>query len=194
MRAALELRRTRLAVARFPLRGRSSGSSSGGGRVSTSIVLTLKQRAEEGAQADGAEEGKSTAQITEELSGAVRGRGRRRQGEESLCCSKETAITGEANFRGKSGGSGGVPGDYLREVSSVSLRRKKILGATLVKKGKMDPPESACTKITPSLRSYFKILPLVVAEDPKRSMEVEGEDVVQSSVIREMEKAGWKGE
>ncbi|KAJ1204354.1 hypothetical protein NDU88_008132 [Pleurodeles waltl] len=94
-------------MARFPLRGQSSGSSSGGGRVSTSIMLALKQRAEEGAQADRAEEGTSTAKLTEESSGAVRGRGRRRQGEESLCCSKETAITGEANFRGKSGGCGG---------------------------------------------------------------------------------------
>ncbi|KAJ1152549.1 hypothetical protein NDU88_005324 [Pleurodeles waltl] len=55
IRAALELRRTRSAVGRFPLQGRSSGSSSGG-RVSTSIVLALKQRAEEGAQGDGAEE------------------------------------------------------------------------------------------------------------------------------------------
>ncbi|KAJ1165128.1 hypothetical protein NDU88_005557 [Pleurodeles waltl] len=110
MRAALELRRTRSAVARFPLRGWSSGSSSGGGRVSTSIVLALKQRAEEGAQADGAEEGSSTAQITEESNGAVRGRGRRRQGEESLCCIKETALTGEANFRG------GAVGEYLETI------------------------------------------------------------------------------
>ncbi|KAJ1156531.1 hypothetical protein NDU88_009250 [Pleurodeles waltl] len=190
MRAALELRRTNSPVARFPLRGRSSGSSSGGGRVSTSIVLALKQRAEEGAQADGAEEGNSTAHITEELSGAVRGRGRRRQGEKSLFCSKDTAITGEANFRGNSGGRGGVIGDYLREVSSESLRLKKFLGTKLVKNGKVDPPESACTKITPSLRSYFKILPSVAADDPKRSMEVEGEEVVQSSVITAMEKAG----
>ncbi|KAJ1081615.1 hypothetical protein NDU88_001793 [Pleurodeles waltl] len=190
MRAVLELRRTRSAVACFPLRGRSSGSRSGGGRVSTSIVLALKQSAEEGAQADGAEEGNSTAEITEKSSGAVRGRGRRRQGKESLCCSRETAITGEANFRGKSGGCRGVPGDYLREVSSVSLQWKMILGAKLIKKGKVDPHESACTKITPSLRSYIKILPLVMADDPKRSMEVEGEDVVQSSVITAMEKAG----
>ncbi|KAJ1152757.1 hypothetical protein NDU88_005532 [Pleurodeles waltl] len=40
--AALELRKTRLAVARFPLRGRtSSGGSRRSGRVSTSNRLTL---------------------------------------------------------------------------------------------------------------------------------------------------------
>ncbi|KAJ1107822.1 hypothetical protein NDU88_005211 [Pleurodeles waltl] len=43
-RAVLELQRTRLAVARFPLRGRSSGSNKRSGRASTSSLLHQELR------------------------------------------------------------------------------------------------------------------------------------------------------
>ncbi|KAJ1081274.1 hypothetical protein NDU88_001456 [Pleurodeles waltl] len=101
-RAALELRKTRSAVVRFPLRGRSSGSNSSSGRVSTSTLLTLEQRVDDGAYSAYAAEvkgGSSTAQTAEETVGLVRSRGRRRRGEKSLSSSKETAPSGEVNVR-----------------------------------------------------------------------------------------------
>ncbi|KAJ1082952.1 hypothetical protein NDU88_003113 [Pleurodeles waltl] len=81
--AALELRKTRLAVARFPLRGRSSGSNRRSGRVSTSSLLPQKLRVDEeahGAFLSSVKKGSQVAQAVEEVVGLVRGRGRRRLG------------------------------------------------------------------------------------------------------------------
>ncbi|KAJ1168545.1 hypothetical protein NDU88_000467 [Pleurodeles waltl] len=96
IRAALELRMSRLAVARFPLRGRSSSS----GRVSTSTLLALKQRTEDGAYAAEVRGGGFTGRTTEETVGLARGR--RKRGERSLCSNKEGCATGEVNIKGKS--------------------------------------------------------------------------------------------
>ncbi|KAJ1171764.1 hypothetical protein NDU88_003622 [Pleurodeles waltl] len=151
--AALELWKTRSAVARFPLRGRSSGSSSG--RASTSTLLTLEQRVDDGtygAYVAGVKGRSSTAQTAEETVGLVRGR--RKRGEKSLSSSKETGPTGEVNTNGKSGRCGGVTGEYPEEVPSVSPQWKKCFAAKLVKKGKVDSPVIARPKITPSLRLF----------------------------------------
>ncbi|KAJ1180341.1 hypothetical protein NDU88_005563 [Pleurodeles waltl] len=188
LRADLELRKTRSAVARFPLRGRTSGSNSSSGRVSTSTLLTLEQRVDDGAYGAYVAGGSSTAQTAEETVGLLRGRDRRRRGEKSLSSSKETSPTGEVNTKGKSGRCGAVTGEYPKEVPSVSPQRKKIFCAKLVKKGKVDSPVIARPKITPSLRSYFKILPLVASGDFSSHMEVE--EGAQPSVIMAMEKVG----
>ncbi|KAJ1190980.1 hypothetical protein NDU88_000297 [Pleurodeles waltl] len=99
-RAALELRKTRSAVARFPLRGRSSGSNSRNGRVSTSTLLTLEQRVDDGAYDPFVPvvKGESlTVQTVEETAGLVRGR--RRLGEDSLGSTKKSGPPRELNVR-----------------------------------------------------------------------------------------------
>ncbi|KAJ1137719.1 hypothetical protein NDU88_004117 [Pleurodeles waltl] len=91
--AVLELWRSCSAVARFPLRGRSSGSS----RVSTSTLLALKERTEDGAYAAGVREGGFTGQTAEKTVGSARGRSK--HGERILCRNEEGCATGEVNIK-----------------------------------------------------------------------------------------------
>ncbi|KAJ1145443.1 hypothetical protein NDU88_011729 [Pleurodeles waltl] len=190
-RAALELRKTRLAVAHFPLRGRSSGSNRRSGRDSTSSLLPREQRVDDGAHeavVPSVKGGSLAAQTAEETAGLVRGRGRRRLGEESLGSTKKSGNSREVNVRGKSGGCGVVICEFSKETPLVSYHRKKFLGAKLAKKGKTDSPVIVRPKITSSLRSYFKILPLVASDDCSRF--TGPEEGTQPSVIKMMEEVG----
>ncbi|KAJ1173029.1 hypothetical protein NDU88_004871 [Pleurodeles waltl] len=164
---ALELRKTRLAVARFPLRGRSSGSNRRSGRASTSSLLPQELRVDE--EAHGAflpivKKGSQAAQAVEEAAGLVRGRGRRRLWEKNPDSLKKSGPSREVNLGGKTGECGGVSCDFLKETPLVSSHHETFFGAKLVKRGKADSPVNVRPKITPSLRSYFKILPLVASE------------------------------
>ncbi|KAJ1084060.1 hypothetical protein NDU88_004214 [Pleurodeles waltl] len=130
--AALELRKTRSAVACFPLRGRSSGRNSSSGRVSTSTLLTLEQRVDDGAYgayAAGVKRGSSTAQTAEETVDLVRGRGRRRRGKKSLGSSKETGPTGKVNTREWRGPDGFLIPDCIFACSFTGCQS---LGGSLI--------------------------------------------------------------
>ncbi|KAJ1088435.1 hypothetical protein NDU88_001592 [Pleurodeles waltl] len=188
--AALELRRTRLAVACFPLRGRNSGSSRRSGRVNTSSLLTQKLGIDEeahGALLPSVNKGSQVAQALEEAAGLVRwrGRGRRRLGQENTGSLKRSGPSQEVSLGGKTGGCGGVSSDFLKETSLENFHQEKLLGAKLVKRGKTDPPVSARPKITPLLRSYFKILSLVASDESARFMGLV--ERVQPSVSKMME-------
>ncbi|KAJ1219280.1 hypothetical protein NDU88_006849 [Pleurodeles waltl] len=192
-RAALELRKTCSAMAHLPLRWRSSGSSSRSSRVSTSTLLTLEWIVDDGAYdayVPGVKGGSPAVQTAEETVGLVRGRGRRRLGKESLGSTNKSGPPREVNIRGKSVGRWGVIGEYSKEFPLVGSPRKNIFDAKSAKKGKVDSPMIARPKITPSLRSYYKNLPLGTSDDCTRFMELEEGEGLQSSVIKTMEKVG----
>ncbi|KAJ1174436.1 hypothetical protein NDU88_006258 [Pleurodeles waltl] len=184
--AALELRRTCLAVARFPLRGRNSGGTRRSGRVSTSSLLTQLVIDEEAHGVSLLSMNKGSQVVPEETAGLVRGRGggRRRLGQEKPGSLKRTGPLQEVSLVGKTGGCGGVSSDCQKETPLENFHQ----GKHFVKWGKTDPPVSARPKITPSLRYYFKILPLVASEDSTRLMGLEEE--AQPFISKRMEV--WK--
>ncbi|KAJ1101164.1 hypothetical protein NDU88_006236 [Pleurodeles waltl] len=182
----------RLAVVRFPLRGKNSSSSKRSSRVSTSSLLSQKQGVEEephGAFLPSVKKGSQVAQAVGEAAGLVRGRGRgrRRLGEENPGSFKRSGPSQEESLGGKTGECGGVSSDFLKETPLENSHQETFFGAKLVKRGKTDTPASVRPKITPSLRSYFKILPLVASDESTRFM---GPDErAQLSVSKTMEVA-----
>ncbi|KAJ1119509.1 hypothetical protein NDU88_007694 [Pleurodeles waltl] len=185
--AALVLRKTRSAVARFPRRGRSSCSNRRSGRASTSSLLPQERRVDEEAHKTFlpiVKKGSQAAQAVEEAAGLVRGRGRRRLGEENPGSLKKSGPSWEVNLGGKTGECWGGICDFLKENPLVSSHQKKFIGAKLVKRGKADSPVNVRPIITPSLQSYFKILPLVALDDSSRFMGPE--EGAQPSVSKTM--------
>ncbi|KAJ1137717.1 hypothetical protein NDU88_004115 [Pleurodeles waltl] len=111
----LELWRSRSAVARFPLRGRSSS------RVNTSTLLALKERTEDGAYAAGVRGGGFTGRTAKETVGSARGR--RKRGERSLCRNEEGCATGEVNIKVATDDSSGLMEEGREEGAEPPANR-----------------------------------------------------------------------
>ncbi|KAJ1126370.1 hypothetical protein NDU88_004778 [Pleurodeles waltl] len=158
------------------------------GAVGSSVTVLWKKRTEDGAYAAGARGGGFTGRTAEETIGSARGR--RKCGERSLCRNKEGCATGEVNIKGKSGGCGGVAGEHSKVFLIDRSQRKKDLGVKLDKKGKAEPPVIVRPRITPSLRSYFKILLLVALDNPSRLMEEGREEGTEPLPNTAMKKVG----
>ncbi|KAJ1140413.1 hypothetical protein NDU88_006766 [Pleurodeles waltl] len=202
-RAVLELRKRCSAIAHFPLRGGQIR-----GRVNTSRVLTVKEGAVNGTFVIGARGGGFPSQTP------------RAQEEEVMCSSgrrekspwgkKVVCATGaESRTKGKSGDWRGVPGESEEEtlveraqqgfpkeegcrVFLLSNLRKSNLRAKLRKKRKAKSPIFRRPKITPSLRSYFEILPSLgsigTPSDSCSPMEVGGCKEMESFAETELDK------
>ncbi|KAJ1115283.1 hypothetical protein NDU88_003509 [Pleurodeles waltl] len=188
--AALKLWKTHLAVARFPLRGRISGGSRRSGRVSTNNLLTQPATHEEAHRVPLSCGTKgSQAVLEEEEARLVKGRGggRKRLGQEKIDSLKRVGLLHEVSPGGKTGGCGVLSSVCLKKTSSENFYQGKLF----VKRGKTDPPVSTRHKITPSLRSYFKILPLVASDDSTRLVGLE--EGAQPSGSKRMEVAPIEG-